>query len=121
MKLSELRDKATPGEWVVLDKKTSIGRCYRVGPDAIVNADHGGICAYDDRTSMNPHADGEQKSNAALIAHSVNHLAKVVAAWERLVAAKRDTPDQDDFGDYEVELEWAIEAAATVEVEEVEL
>lgn len=62
--------KHTSGPWVVRFRMGHGGRirCYRVGPEHVADAAHGGICLYDDVTSLNPHASGEQEANARLIA-----------------------------------------------------
>ena len=60
----------TKGPWVVRFRTGHNGRirCYRVGPPELADAKHGGICLYDDATSLNPHPVGEQEANAHLIA-----------------------------------------------------
>jgi len=64
--------KATARPWVVKRIPTSAGQCFKVGSPEMVEASHGGICLYDDSTSLNPHKAGEQEANAALIVRAVN-------------------------------------------------
>lgn len=76
--------KHTPGPWVVIEKTTSVGKCFRVGPHEIVTENHGGICLYDDRTQLNPHSAGEQEANARLIAAAPDLLKALEEAVECL-------------------------------------
>ena len=74
----------TKGPWVV---RFSIGhngliRVWRVGPADIADSSHGGIVLYDDATSLNPHADGEQEANARLISAAPDMYEALKLVWE---------------------------------------
>jgi hypothetical protein len=60
--------KHTPGPWIVRTFKTMVGICHKVGPEEIVKNPQGGICLYDDHTTLNPQAHEEIAANARLIA-----------------------------------------------------
>ena len=72
--------------YAVVEKPTSIGRCYVVDDADKVGRPHGGVCLYDDDTSLNPHGDGEQKARAAFIVRACNTFHK---ALEALKAVER--------------------------------
>lgn len=76
----------TPTPWIVKKVRTQVGYCFNVGPQHIVDDTHGGACLYDDSTSFNPHAEGEQEANAAFIVTACN-------CHDELVAALRDAHD----------------------------
>ena len=85
----------TPGPWRTVEVPTSIGTCHRIFPLAWGEEPptHGGICAYDDRTSLNPHAGGEQLANARLIARA----PELVEEIRRLREALLDTLSALDY------------------------
>ncbi len=68
--MSESKHTATP--WILKKKKTACGYCYVIMSSELIDRDHGGICLYDDNTSLNPHAPGEQEANAAFIVEACN-------------------------------------------------
>ena len=78
MKYEKALAQGTPGEWVFAESPTQIGKCYQVGAQQIVDGGHGGACLYDDSTSLNPHKEGEQKANAALIVHEHKYFKRLL-------------------------------------------
>lgn len=84
-KLREICEKATPGSWKAVASRTAVGVCYRIFPESWGKVpDHGGICAYDDYTSLNPHPKGEQAANAQFIAAARTALPELLDEVERL-------------------------------------
>lgn len=65
----------TQEPWIAKKIKTEVGFCYRVGSYEMVFASHGGICLYDDATSLNPHPEGEQEANSSRIVACINGCA----------------------------------------------
>jgi hypothetical protein len=88
----ETKHTATP--WVSKKVRTSIGYCYRVGAQSIVDQDHGGLCLYDDRTSLNPHKDGEQEANAEFIVRACNAHDAMYELIEQFGTAVTDMFEQ---------------------------
>lgn len=68
--------KHTPIPWIFKKVKTSNGYCYKIGSPDMVAGSYGAICAYDDATTLNPHAEGVQQANAEFI-------VKVCNSYER--------------------------------------
>ena len=84
-KLREICEKASPGPWKAVASRTAVGVCYRIFPESWGKVpDHGGICAYDDCTSLNPHPKGEQAANAQFIAAARTALPELLDEVERL-------------------------------------
>ena len=84
-KLREICEKASPGPWNAVVSRTAVGVCYRIFPESWGKVpDHGGICAYDDYTSLNPHPKGEQAANAQFIAAARTALPELLDEVERL-------------------------------------
>ena len=93
----------TPGPWRTVEVPTSIGTCHRIFPLAWGDEPptHGGICVYDDRTSLNPHADGEQAANARLIAAAPD-LLDALETMLRRCDWYGSAIYPDEYGDYPV-------------------
>ena len=70
----------TPTPWVLVEKPTTAGTVFKVGSQQMVDGTHGGICLYDDHTSLNPHVPGTQEANAAFIVRACNSHDQLVAA-----------------------------------------
>lgn len=102
MRRAAAGDKAevahTPTPWVVKEVATSAGTCFRVGPQHIVDMNHGGMCLYDDHYQHNPHASGEQRANAAFIVRACNLYEDLVAA---LKASEETDEERQSFSELE--------------------
>lgn len=99
MKLSNVIEMATQGEWKAKCVKTSIGRCWKINSATHLDDDYGATCLYDSDTSLNPKSSEEIKANAALIVHEHKHFPKLL---ERLKAFQRQAEIDLDMtlGDY---------------------
>jgi hypothetical protein len=76
--LDDVFKRITPLPHLVKCVKTSIGRCFKIGSKERVEHPHGGVCAYEDETSLNPNRAGEVEATAIYYAHAANVLPELV-------------------------------------------
>ncbi len=86
--------KHTPTPWISGCVKTSIGRCFKIGAEKIIDCGHGAMCLYDDETSLNPLSHDEIEANAAFIVRAVNNHDALVEALGGLLEAQRSTMEE---------------------------
>lgn len=79
--------KFTKGPWIVRESMTQIGKCYRVGTDAVIECGHGAALLYDDNSSLNPHGEGVQNANAKLIS-AAPELYEALASLKALLSGE---------------------------------
>jgi hypothetical protein len=91
--------KHSPAPWKVETVPTSVGLCHRIVPEKYAGSRHGGICAYDDFTTLNPHPRGEQLANARLIAAVPDLLEQLMEA-EGVIEGLLGILDGVDWGDW---------------------
>lgn len=58
--------------WAVKEVPTSVGTCFRIGDAKMIEGSHGAIYVYNDRTSLNPHAEDVQQANARFVVTACN-------------------------------------------------
>lgn len=82
-----MKSKHSKLPWTIVERKTDCGIMYRIGPESLSNLNYGGICLYDDHTTLNPHNEGEQKSNAEFIVNACNSYHKTLDALRSCIDA----------------------------------